>query len=145
MELPKEKLVEWVYSNSMKISRATAELIVDEVVKYDHPLFILSLIAVESEFNPTALSTAKARGLTQVRWEVHKDALKKLGLKEGRDLFNIKESILAGDMLFRDMLKRSGGDPEKALILYLGGRDGKYVARIFNHLARLYMDAGGTK
>lgn len=139
-------LTDWVYSNSAKISRDTAKEIVTEAMDTGIPLLILALMYTESDFVPTAVSSVGALGLTQVRWEIHSQALVKAGIaKERRDLFNVGPSIKAGNLILSDNLKSSGGNIEIALEKYLGGRDGVYVKRICVKAMTLYVLTQGVK
>lgn len=133
-------LVTWVYDHSSRISRAAAQEIVFEATKTKRPLLILALIAAESEFTPTVVSSKGALGLTQVMpgsWE--KDLIARGIIRERRDLFDIGPSIAAGDYVLGLNLKSTKGDVSAALEMYLGGRDGAYVKKIFSNLANLYV------
>lgn len=135
-----EALALWIYQQSNRISIQTSKEIAREAIKTEIPFFILGLIMAESEFVPTAISSKGAIGLTQVRFEVHGKELMRLGLiKEKRDLFDIGPSIRSGDFIFKMYLKQSGGNAEKAMELYLGGKDGFYVKRISLNLLNLYL------
>ena len=132
--------VDWVMRHSSQISRSTAQKIVEEIYKVPNPVLMLSLIEVESLFNPTAVSRMGAIGLGQVMFEVHKKVLLGIGIADRRDLFDIALNIKASSLLLQDMIKRSKGNLTKALHLYLGGRDGKYVARIFKNYTELSIE-----
>ena len=133
-------LSNWVYSRSIRISRDTCKKIVEETIKYQKPLLLLSIMEVESHFVPTATSSKNAMGLMQVMpgiWD--KDLIAKGIIKERRDLYDIEPSIKAGNYVFNLCLVRSKGDVEKALEYYLGGKDGVYVKRILTSLSTLYI------
>ena len=133
----RENLAQWVFSRSNKISMSMSRQIVAEAMKCDYPLLILSLIRAESEFTPTAISSAQAWGLTQVRYSVHGKALVKAGIcTNARDLFDVDKSIRAGNLILMDLLNQAGGDPIQALERYVGGKQKGYVDQITrNHLA----------
>lgn len=133
----RENLAQWVFSRSNKISMSMSRQIVAEAMKCDYPLLILSLVRAESEFIPTAVSSAQAWGLTQVRYSVHGKALARAGIcTNARDLFDVDKSIRAGNFIFMDMLNQAGGDPVRALEAYVGGKQKAYVDQITrNHLA----------
>jgi len=132
-----ENLAQWVFGRSNKISMNMSRQIVAEAMKCDYPLLILSLIRAESEFTPTAISSAQAWGLTQVRYSVHGKALVKAGIcTNARDLFDVDKSIRAGNLILMDLLNQYGGDPVRALEAYVGGKQKGYVDQITrNHLA----------
>lgn len=139
-------MVEWVYNHSNKLSRAQCTEIVTEVRKTNKALLLLALMEVESNFVPTAVSNKGALGLTQVMpgvWEKH--LITRGIIKERRDLFNIINSIVAGNEVLSIALKDAKGDVAKALEIYLGGRDGYYTKRILSHLGNLYLltEVGG--
>lgn len=138
--LTEDALALWIYQQSNRISIQTSREIAREAIKTEIPFFILGLIMAESEFTPTAVSSKGAIGLTQVRFEIHGKELMRVGLiKEKRDLFDIGPSIRSGDFIFKMYLKQSGGNAEKAMELYLGGKDGFYVKKISLNLLNLYL------
>jgi len=136
-----QKLAAWIYFHSEQISVDTAREISRHCMKTKYPLLMIALISVESEFKQTAVSKAGAMGLTQVMFKQHKDMLIKAGvIKDRRDLFNISNSVRAGDAILAMYLDASHGNIEKALERYLGGRDGAYVKRILLNMASMYME-----
>jgi soluble lytic murein transglycosylase-like protein len=138
-----DMLAKWVFLRSEKISIDTAKLIVKEAMRTERPLLILALISVESEFNPSAISRKGAIGLTQVVWYHHGKSLIEAGIsREKKDLFNVDRSIRAGDFILRGFLIQSNGNVQKALELYLGGKDSAYTKRILGNLADLYVLTG---
>ena len=131
-------LTKWVYEHSKQTSLATCKEIVQESLKTDKPLLMLSLIEVESNFVITAVSIKGAMGLSQVMPGIHeKELIAKSIIKERRDLFDIIPSVRAGNLVLSSCLKQSKDDVPKALELYLGGQDGWYVKRILSNLANL--------
>ena len=133
-------LSRWVYNHSGKISKDTCKEIVTEVLKIKNPLLVLSIMEAESSFVQSSLSSKGAVGLMQINPAVHLNSLVKLGIiKEKRDLFNIKESILSGQYVLDDCLKSSGNNVPKALHVYLGGQDVNYFNQILSNLANLYI------
>lgn len=136
IEQARPQLVEWVYEHS-RISRIMAEKIVDNVKESSSPLFLLALMKTESNFNPTAISSKGAMGLGQIM-PVHKKALKEAGIiEEVRDLFNISTAIKAAEFVWKLKMVAAKGDINKALALYLGVHDGKYVNRILKDYFQL--------
>jgi soluble lytic murein transglycosylase-like protein len=89
------------------ISRASRRYGVDEGL-------IRAVIQVESNFKPTAVSSAGARGLMQLMPATAAG----LGVT---DSFNPEQNIMAGTRFLKDMLNRYGGDLDKALAAYNWG------------------------
>ena len=137
----RDKLSQWVYDHSSKISRPMTRQIVDEVMKCPNPLLIMALIQAESEFSPTAYSSAQAVGLGQIRWVIWGKTLIEAGiLKEARDLYDISVSIRATNHILANEIKVSKGDPIKALERYVGGKHKIYVDQVvynFLHLSTI--------
>jgi hypothetical protein len=130
----------WIIQHSTKISDNTARNIAVEVFKYPHPILLISLIEVESEFVPSAVSSKGAAGLGQIMYDIHKKDLEGLGILKRRDLFDIDKNVKATSFVLQMMLKKDKGDIVKALHSYLGGKDGKYVARIFSNYVNLSLE-----
>lgn len=80
------------------------------------PLLVLSLIDIESSYNPEAKSNAGALGLTQVipRW--HEEKIERYNA----DLFNINDSITVGTDVLEEYLSLSNGNVKQALQRYNG-------------------------
>jgi hypothetical protein len=126
-----EKISDWVYAHSSRTSKDSCLQIVMQAMKYEQPLLLLSIMEAESEFSPTAVSSADAIGAAQIRWSVWGSSLSKAGIaREKRDLYDIYISMRAMDFIMRTLLSENKGDPTVALEKYLGGKDGKYLARI---------------
>lgn len=86
--------------------------------KYDiDPLLILSVIAVESSFNPKARSSAGAQGLMQVHTRVHTSKFKPFGgLKAAHD---IEAGIEVGTQILKEYIDKTGS-LAKGLKYYVG-------------------------
>lgn len=139
-------LTKWVYEHSANISSRTVREIVLEIIKTDKPLLMLSLIAVESDFYPTARSNKGAVGLSQIMYKIHGKNLIKLGIiKEERDLFDIAPSVASGNVILETFLKETDYNVPKALERYLGGQDGVYLKMILLNLADLYIRVAKIK
>ena len=87
------------------------------------PDLVTAQIFVESEFNPNATSGMKARGLTQVRYEIWKKEpqLKDNGVDAMHKLYWIDANIASGTDILRTFLDEAKGDLAKALYRYYCG------------------------
>ena len=75
--------------------------------KYDiDPLLILSIIAIESSFNPNAKSAAGAKGLMQVHVRVHTSKYKRFGGLKAAN--NIEAGIEVGTEILREYINKTG-------------------------------------
>ncbi len=84
------------------------------------PLLILSVIAIESRFNPFSESPVGAQGLMQVMSRVHKDRFNELGGVKAA--LNPVANIKVGAMILRDCIK-AAGSVEGGLKRYVGATD----------------------
>lgn len=94
-----------------------------------NPNLVLSVIQVESAFNPLAVSHAGACGLMQVRYAVWKDELR---IDRGR-LFDIEYNIDLGLRILKQYQDIAGGSLRRALFLYNNGfayNNGGYYAKV---------------
>ena len=94
-----------------------------------NPNLVLSVIQVESAFNPLAVSTAGAYGLMQVRYAVWKD---ELHIDKNR-IFDIEYNIDLGLRILKQYHEVSGGDIRRTLFLYNNGykyNNSGYPARV---------------
>jgi hypothetical protein len=130
--LYKLKLTNWVFKNSERITQDTAKQIVEETFKVDHPVLVLAVINIESEFNPSAVSRTGAMGLGQIMYSHWGPELEKQGIiKNKKDLFGIKENIRATSYILKVLMEKSDGDIIKTLKLYLGEHQYRYNSKIF--------------
>jgi hypothetical protein len=101
------------------------------------PLLLLSVMAVESGFNPFAESTAGASGLMQLMSKVHRDKLADFG---GANIaLNPVVNLRVGAVVLKDCIRR-GGSIADGLRLYVGagtGDDGGYGSRVLQEKDRL--------
>ncbi len=81
------------------------------------PDLILSLIQVESDFRPTAVSNAGAYGLMQINYTVWKD---ELAINSDR-IFEITYNIDLGIRILKHYMQVARGDVMRALHLYNNG------------------------
>lgn len=106
-------------------------------IKLD-PLLILSVMAIESGFNPFAESPVGAQGLMQVMSKVHHDKFEDLGGVEAA--LNPIANIKVGSLILKDYVTR-GGSVEAGLKMYVGAgamaSDFGYGARVLAEYRRL--------
>lgn len=95
------------------------------------PSLILSIMAVESRFNPFAASSIGTLGLMQIAPETHDDALLALGGRMAA--FDPLTNLRVGTRLLQSMVQQSSSI-EEALILYAStsgkGDPNQYVRRV---------------
>ena len=108
------------------------------------PLLIVAIMAVESSFNPRAVSNMGAQGLMQVIPKYHKD---KIGPNGGRNaLFDPQVNVRVGTLVLHEGLQRYGS-MQRALQYYNGAlKDPKarYTRKVMALKKRLMTIAGRT-
>jgi hypothetical protein len=101
------------------------------------PLLLLSVMGVESAFNPYAQSNVGAQGLMQVMPKVHQDKLQSFG---GRNAtLNPQANVEVGARVLKDCIV-NGGSLADGLRMYVGSStksDGGYGAKVLAERARL--------
>jgi hypothetical protein len=101
------------------------------------PVLILSVMAIESRYNPVAESVAGAKGLMQVIPKYHLEKLLDHGGEEA--LLDPEVNIHVGAQILREYYRRLG-DQEAALQMYAGAFDeptSRYAAKVFEERMRL--------
>lgn len=102
-----------------------AQTITDVAKKYRiDPVLILSIMKVESMFDPKAVSRAKAYGLMQVRPIVVKDVATEMGIHpkdQDKLLKSHKFNIEVGVHYLSKLVIKFKGDIKKALMAYNAG------------------------
>lgn len=114
-------------------------------IKLD-PLLILSVMAIESGFNPFAESPVGAQGLMQVMSKVHHDKFAELGGVKAA--LNPVTNIRVGSLILKDYVQR-GGSVEAGLKMYVGAgafdSDSGYGAKVLAEYRRLKEVATGKQ
>jgi soluble lytic murein transglycosylase-like protein len=114
-------------------------------IKLD-PLLILSVMAIESGFNPFAESPVGAQGLMQVMSKVHRDKFEDHGGVKAA--LNPVANIRVGSLILKDYVTR-GGSIEAGLKLYVGAgafdSDSGYGSKVLAEYRRLKDVAMGKK
>lgn len=109
-------------------------------VKID-PLLLLSVIAIESGYNPLAESPVGAQGLMQVMTKVHNDQFAKFGSKSALDPI---ANIRVGARILRECIDRRHS-VSAGLACYVGStgpNDGGYASRVLAEQRRLAVASG---
>lgn len=108
------------------------------------PLLLLSVMAIESGFNPFAQSPVGAQGLMQVMTRVHSDKYEPFGGKFAA--FDPVSNLRVGARVLHEYILRYGSI-EGGLRRYVGAAnlpdDGGYAAKVLAEHARLSQVAGG--
>jgi len=126
-----EKLVEWVYKNSSKISRKTAEEIVSYTLATNFPLMHLAIMKIESSFDPSSISSKGASGIGQQMPKDYKELLIQAGIiSEWRDIFNIPQGVKATEFAWNDKFQLGKGNVLESLKLYYGENDKDYINQV---------------
>jgi soluble lytic murein transglycosylase-like protein len=101
------------------------------------PVLVLSVMAIESRYNPVAESTVGAKGLMQVIPKYHLEKLLDHGGEEA--LLDPEVNIHVGAQILREYYRRLN-DQEAALQMYAGAYDeptSRYAAKVFEERMRL--------
>ena len=101
------------------------------------PVLILSVMAIESRYNPVAESVVGAKGLMQVIPKYHLEKLLDHGGEQA--LLDPEVNIQVGAQILREYYRRLG-DQEMALQMYAGALDeptSQYTNKVFAERARL--------
>lgn len=110
------------------------------------PTLILSVMAIESSFNPFAQSAVGAQGLMQVMTKVHTEKFDNFGGKLAT--FDPVSNLRVGVKVLQDCIARAGS-VTGGLRLYLGAGpqtdDGGYVAKVLAEQQRLKLVASGKQ
>lgn len=149
--LPEEQalIADWL-SRKYRVAKEPMSALVAEAFDVGHqlgvdPKLILSVMAMESRFNPFAASPVGAHGLMQVMTRVHQDKFEDFG--GSLAAFDPITNLRVGAMVLRDTIRRSGS-VEGGLRLYVGAvtTDGRvYIDRVLSEHERLQRVAQGQR
>ncbi len=129
-------------SKKYRVNLDAVSMLVDAAYTTGHdlsldPLLLLSVMGVESGFNPFAESTAGASGLMQLMSKVHRDKLNDFG---GPNIaLNPVVNLRVGAVVLKDCIRR-GGSIADGLRLYVGagmGDDSGYGSRVLQEKDKL--------
>ena len=133
-----DRLTDYVYKHSYRISKETAREIVQEAMKTRCPILLLAIMQVESSYNPAAVSKAGAKGLGQIMPD---KSLKQARIvNDYRDLFNVETNVKAMDYVFKRKLAKANGNYKRAIGYYFGKYSDKYVNKVLDTYFELLGD-----
>jgi len=143
-------VINWI-AKRYRIAQSASKMLVEaayssaQEVKLD-PLLVLSVMAIESRFNPFAESSVGAQGLMQVMAKVHQTKFHDHG--GTKSVLNPVANIQVGAQILKDLIRRSGS-VESGLKLYVGAgnleSDGGYAAKVLAEYSRLQAVANGKR
>ena len=135
-----QAMLAWAIDNQKNLSPTLGERIVRTVYQYAElrhldPMLVLSLVRLESRFNPRAVSKDGSMGLMQVRVSAHREKL------HGRSPFNVRASVEVGTQILSDCMDKANGSLFGALNCYSGGGGKTYYAyyQAAQHKANHYL------
>jgi soluble lytic murein transglycosylase-like protein len=124
------------YTGSAIKSKRILAAVYENSLQYDlSPELILSVIKVESEFNPRAYSNAGAVGLMQIMPMTGMYVGRSLGLwiNTEDDLYDIEKNIQVGVVFLKECIERLG--EQRGLGYYYAGRHTQYYHRYTKKIA----------
>lgn len=149
-ELPKQQAaVAYWLSRKYRVAPEPISALVQEAYKIGQqngmdPLLLLSVMAIESSFNPFAQSPVGAQGLMQVMTRVHSEKYEPFGGKLAA--FDPVTNLRVGASVLQEYIRRTGSI-EGGLRYYVGAAnlpgDGGYAAKVLAEHARLSQVARG--
>lgn len=139
-----EMVLEYRRSEPSEALEALADAIYDESMSAAvDPLLVASIVATESSFRHSAVSSTGAIGLMQIRPFVAGELAGRLNLErfEPQSLHTPSINMRLGIFYYKELVERFGGDAQKALTAYNYGpsrvrrqlRDGTYVGSAYAH------------
>ena len=150
-ELPHSQalVTDWL-SRKYRVAHEPMGALVAEAYRFGEeigvdPKLILSVMAMESRFNPFAASPVGAQGLMQVMTRVHTDKFEDYG--GNLAAFDPHSNLQVGAIILRDTIRRAGS-VEGGLRLYVGAvtTSGEgYINRVLSEHDRLLRVAKGQR
>jgi hypothetical protein len=150
-ELPENQalVTDWL-SRKYRVAHEPMSALVAEAYRYGEeigvdPKLILSVMAMESRFNPYAASPVGAQGLMQVMTRVHTDKFEDFG--GSLAAFDPFSNLKVGAMVLRDTIRRAGS-VEGGLRLYVGAvstSGQSYINRVMSEHDRLQRVSQGQR
>jgi soluble lytic murein transglycosylase-like protein len=149
-ELPKQQAaVAYWLSKKYRVAPEPLSALVAEAYEVGaktriDPLLLLSVMAIESSFNPFAQSPVGAQGLMQVMTGIHSDKYESFGGKLAA--FDPVTNLRVGAKVLQECIQRAGS-VEAGLKFYVGAAlhpdDGGYGGKVLGEYARLKEVASG--
>lgn len=123
------EIASWITDTNKRVSEKQSRQIVSSAVSFSKkndldPLWVLSIIRAESNFQSNVGNSYGAKGLMQVVPRYHKDKLL------GRNPYNIDVNIEVGTKIMADCMGARKGHKQRALSCYSGGAGGVYQRKI---------------
>jgi len=143
-------VINWI-AKRYRIAQSASKMLVETAYSSAHevkldPLLVLSVMAIESRFNPFAESSVGAQGLMQVMAKLHQTKFYDHG--GTKSVLNPVANIQVGAQILKDLIRRSGS-VEAGLKLYVGAgnleSDGGYAAKVLAEYSRLQAVASGKR
>jgi hypothetical protein len=126
--------IEKVRTDNSSVSREEMQKIAVNVYKYSDKYnlpvgLVVGVMQTESNFRPSAVSSADARGLMQVMWKYHSARLQKAGIKTKEELHDVEKGIQAGCIILAGYIEAEKSIT-KALGRYYGVLHQQYVSTV---------------
>ena len=148
--IEQQRVTGWL-AKRYRIAQSASKMLVEAAYASAHevkldPLLVLSVMAIESRFNPFAESSMGAQGLMQVMAKVHHSKFDDHG--GTKSVLNPVANIQVGAQILKDVIRRTGS-VEAGLKLYVGAgnleTDGGYAAKVLAEYGRLQAVAMGKR
>jgi len=145
-----QRVMTWL-AKRYRIAQTASKMLVEAAYSAGHevridPLLVLSVMAIESRFNPFAESAMGAQGLMQVMAKVHHSKFDDHG--GTKSVLNPVANIQVGAQILKDVIRRSGS-VEAGLKLYVGAgnleTDGGYASKVLSEYSKLQAVASGKR
>jgi soluble lytic murein transglycosylase-like protein len=138
-QVRKEAIAEFFQEKNKHLGAERAESYAHYVLEAAHtfgvdPFLIAAIIIKESRVRDSAKSRV-AYGLMQINWKVHRHNIGKAfsHIRTLTEMMKPKNNILVGTYIFSCYLSSSNGDLGRALLKYYGGKNVKYVNKIYSY------------